>query len=348
MNQGKKEIEDEDIFEGDLVIAQSSHFIHDGMISRHATYAVADGDIGSVWECMKVRHFHYNYEVESVMSFYQQMAFTFAGSAHSKYTSYLLEMICSLELESSKDLKMAVFENWLVNPSGLPGHWVEGDLYQEQLQDELYEQIGKKDGGFEQNYVQHLIAPNVHRFVQVKKDINESLGLARRSGNHIAPHTNPEFRKLMDTYQAEELHLFRKGLTFGGDKSRVDHLGKGYERLRDGKLASWIEGTTRACNLNQQPNFVQGQPAMDPGALADVDEDEDELNNTTILTPGLIRMDNRNIIIDILEEYNDENENADDIELGEEDTAEDVDVEPGKLILGVGELEDWENAELEN
>ena len=154
------------------------------------------------------------------MSFYQQMTFTFAGSAHNKYTSYLLEMICSLELESSKDLKMAVFENWLVNPSGLPGHWVEGDLYQEQLQDELYEQIGKKDGGFEQNYVQYLIAPNVHRFVQVKKDINESLGLARRSGNHIAPHTNPEIRKLMDTYQAEELHLFRKGRTFGGDKSQ--------------------------------------------------------------------------------------------------------------------------------
>ena len=52
--------DDEDKFEGDLVIAQSSHFIHDGMISRHATYAVANGDIGSVWECMKVRHFQFN------------------------------------------------------------------------------------------------------------------------------------------------------------------------------------------------------------------------------------------------------------------------------------------------
>ena len=59
-NKGKKEDDDEDIFEGDLVIAQSSRFIHDGMISRHATYAVADGDIGSVWECMKVRHSKYN------------------------------------------------------------------------------------------------------------------------------------------------------------------------------------------------------------------------------------------------------------------------------------------------
>ena len=73
------------------------------------------------------------------------MLFTFAGSTHHEYTSYLLEMVCSLELESKPDLKTSVFENWLVNPSGLPGHWMEGDLYQEQLQDELYKQIGGKD-----------------------------------------------------------------------------------------------------------------------------------------------------------------------------------------------------------
>jgi hypothetical protein len=127
-----------------------------------------------------------------LLIFSQQMLFTFAGSTHHKYTSYLLEMVCSLELESKPDLKTSVFENWLVNPSGLPGHWMEGDLYQEQLQDELYEQIGGKDAAFADKYVQHVIAPNVHRFVRVKKDINESLGLARRSGKHTKPHANPE------------------------------------------------------------------------------------------------------------------------------------------------------------
>ncbi|KAF8239055.1 hypothetical protein L208DRAFT_1085438, partial [Tricholoma matsutake] len=80
-------------------------------------YAVADGDIGSVWECMKM------------------MLFTFTGSSHNKYASYLLEMFCNLELESDPELRTLVFENWLVNPSGLAGHWVPGDLYQEQIQD---------------------------------------------------------------------------------------------------------------------------------------------------------------------------------------------------------------------
>lgn len=53
----KTEKETDREFTGDLVMAQSSRFIHDTMISRHASYAVADGDIGSVWECMKVIFF---------------------------------------------------------------------------------------------------------------------------------------------------------------------------------------------------------------------------------------------------------------------------------------------------
>ena len=58
-------------------------------------------------------------------------------------------------------------------------------------------------------------------------------------------------------------------------------------------------------------------------------------------------MDNGNIIIDILEEYYDENESVEEI-VGEEDDAGDVDGEPGELILGNDELEDWENAEHED
>ena len=56
MHKKKKEGNETDKkFFGDLVVTQSSHFIHNAMISQHATFAVADGDIGSVWECVKVR-----------------------------------------------------------------------------------------------------------------------------------------------------------------------------------------------------------------------------------------------------------------------------------------------------
>lgn len=177
---------------------------------------------------------------------FQLMLFTFAGSTHSKYTSYLLEMICNFELESSPELREVFFENYLVNPSGLPGHWIAGDLYQEQLQDELYEHIGRKDKGFDESYVQNVIAPNVHRFIRVKKDVNEGLGLKKRSGNHAEPHANPEIRKLLEVYELVELHSFRKGRTYGGEKDRVDHYGKGISRLNGGKLQAWINESLQA------------------------------------------------------------------------------------------------------
>lgn len=193
---------------------------------------------------------------------------------------------------------------------------MEGDLYQEQLQDELYEQIGGKDAAFADKYVQHVIVPNVHHFVCVKKDINESLRLVQRSGKHTAPHADPELQKLMDTYQAEELHLFRRGQTYDGDETQIDHLGKGYEHLQDGKLIAWITETMRACNLDKsQPTTGQGPTNTESSTLdVVVTKEVDELagvetdKGPVILTPGLIWMVNGSIIIDILEDDDEVNE----------------------------------------
>ncbi|PBK60354.1 hypothetical protein ARMSODRAFT_1026634 [Armillaria solidipes] len=62
-------------------------------------------------------------------------------NTHTKYTSYLLEIVCNFKLESGPNLCQVFFENCLVNPSGIQGHWMAGDQLQEQLQDELYEYI---------------------------------------------------------------------------------------------------------------------------------------------------------------------------------------------------------------
>jgi hypothetical protein len=81
------------------------------------------------------------------------MILTFAGSSHGKYMKYLLEMFCDLELESSPDLRKAFLANWIINPSGEHRRFVAGDKFQEQLQDEMYEHIGRKDKGFDENYM---------------------------------------------------------------------------------------------------------------------------------------------------------------------------------------------------
>jgi len=67
------------------------------------------------------------------------MLFTFAGSSHTKYCSFTLETIASLELESSEALKDATLENWLVNVQGGPGKFKEGNIMQEHFNEVLDE-----------------------------------------------------------------------------------------------------------------------------------------------------------------------------------------------------------------
>ena len=138
------------------------------------------------------------------------MILTFAGSRINTYKvhEYLLEMICDLELESSPELQDAFLANWIINPSGQEGRFVAGDKFQEQLQDEMYEHIGRKDRGFNEDYMRKVIAPNAYRFVLIKKEITEGLGLAQQQGKHTTPHTNPEITKLMQVYQTFQVHLF--------------------------------------------------------------------------------------------------------------------------------------------
>jgi hypothetical protein len=61
------------------------------------------------------------------------MMFTFAGSGHSNYTGYLLEMICDIELESSPTLQEVFLMSLLVNPTSEKGGFTPGDIYQEGL-----------------------------------------------------------------------------------------------------------------------------------------------------------------------------------------------------------------------
>ncbi|KAJ3729759.1 hypothetical protein C8R42DRAFT_569719 [Lentinula raphanica] len=228
-----------EVFVGDETLARSTQFICDGLLSRLATEGIHRGDVGCVWECLKM------------------MTFTFAGSSHTKYTGYLLEMICNLELESSPQLRDFFFENWLISTNG---HSFEaGDLFQEQLQEELYEHVNH-DQGFDNFHTRERLSPNVYRFRQTKKVHHASLGLANRAGNHLAPSRIAEIRKLTTRYQLEELHLFRKGRQYReADPDRTDDLGRGIASLAQGRLQKWIHDTCWVRNLNEATEHLEDQ-----------------------------------------------------------------------------------------
>ncbi|KAG5646480.1 hypothetical protein H0H81_008392 [Sphagnurus paluster] len=91
------------------------------------SYAIAEGDVGRVYEVMKV------------------MLITFAGSSHSKYTNYLLETICNLEYESGPALCDAILKGMLVNLTGQEGAFSAADFIQE-IFNCLLEAIVEKKG----------------------------------------------------------------------------------------------------------------------------------------------------------------------------------------------------------
>ncbi len=129
------------------------------------------------------------------------MVFMFAGSGHSKYTTYLLEMICIVELESSPALRDVFLRNWLVNPSGEPGRTIEGDLFEEHLNLILEEAIEKKGAEWDSRFIREVIAPCAIRFMELKHQWGLGVGLAKRRGKHPEPHSRPEIRTLLDHRQ---------------------------------------------------------------------------------------------------------------------------------------------------
>ena len=180
----------------------------------------------------------------------QMMLFTFAGSSHVKYATYTLEMICTLEWESSPALKDGILLNWLVNTEGLPGNFVEGDLHQEHYNGELDESRDHNDAEWDGNLMRNVCARNIHHFLRLKKEWGQGLGLAKKGGKHAEPHTKPEVRKLLQKYQDEELHLFRPGRHY--DDADVDDFSRGYKKLQEGALHKWIAETTRTRGLMQE------------------------------------------------------------------------------------------------
>lgn len=200
------------------------------------------------------------------------MGIAFAGSSHTKYAGYSLEMIVNLELESSPALKETFLKNWLVNPSGEPGRWIEGDLHLEHINLILETMIEHKDAEWDSQHIRTVVAPNVSHFVTLKNTYREGLGLAKRRGAHTSPHCRPEVRALLDAFKKEDVHRFRPGRHYGpqSDAPPLQNLNlfaRGLASLREGKLEKWKTESRmrRMQNVHQNTSSVIGNSSPGRG-----------------------------------------------------------------------------------
>ncbi|KAI0042004.1 hypothetical protein FA95DRAFT_1598679 [Auriscalpium vulgare] len=261
--RGKKKAEAEDpdapeIVHGDEALAQTSRFMFDTLMSRNVANAAPNSDIGRIWEVLKL------------------WVFTFAGSTHTKYPTYLLEMICSLELESTPELREFFLDNWLVNLQGEAGKHIEGDLMIEHNNKILQGMVGRRDATWDGHYLRDIVSPNTFLFGTVKTAFTEGAGLEPIRGRHPAPHTRPEFRTLSKIYREEGLHLFREGRSYNVRKRDVNNYERGVAAMENGRLAKWIDDSTAGRLLAQQDAAAQADALPSDTDTATDDELSDQ------------------------------------------------------------------------
>ncbi|KIJ89643.1 hypothetical protein K443DRAFT_154869, partial [Laccaria amethystina LaAM-08-1] len=207
-------------FDGDRVLANSILFLQDFGWWTEIAYAVPEGDIGRVFEILKI------------------WIFTFAGSTHQNYTTYLLEVYCLLRYEASQDLRDGILNNWLVNVTGELGRWIEADLLQEHYNRWLEDMVKKRGGDFDDDFYRHTLSPNVDHFLRIKEEIENAFTLRSRGKTHTSPHLRDELRILLALFKEEKLHLFCSGRTLG--HAAINQFNEGHERLDMGKLDDFI------------------------------------------------------------------------------------------------------------
>ncbi|KAJ7058623.1 hypothetical protein C8F01DRAFT_1371370 [Mycena amicta] len=214
-------------YQGDYVLVSSIVLLRDGILVRECEYSMAEGDVGRMWEVMKM------------------FLFIFAGSNNSKYVTYLLETICALEFESTRAQRQATLRGMVANISGHEGHHAGIDLLLEHFNRLLEAIISKKGQEFGASFIRNVISPNVHHFSRIKTDMRQTVGLATCRGRHTHPDCSPEISKLLDVYREHQLHLRRPGRHYAW--RQVERFEKGYKALagNQGRVKKWVQETTR-------------------------------------------------------------------------------------------------------
>lgn len=181
--------------------------------------------------------------------------FTFAGAGNSHYAEYITEMYCNITFEYPERAVKALFNNWLVNMRGLPGHFHEIDLLQEhnnKFMEELAQLKGKE---FDDPWFRDVISRHVHHFLYIIEEMEANVSLKSRTRKHKEPHLDNELREVMRICRDHDLHRHRASRDFGFHAE--DDFGTGYKVLdHDGKLQVYArKGTKEVENREVELGF---------------------------------------------------------------------------------------------
>ncbi|THH05908.1 hypothetical protein EW146_g9775 [Bondarzewia mesenterica] len=184
-------------FDGDWPLANCMMLMRNGIWFLEYCKAVALGDIGRTWEVIKL------------------LIFTFAGAGNTNYTAYLVEMYCNITYDYPEATREALFNNWLVNLQGQPGHFLELDLMQEHFNFWLEELAQHKGKEFDDDWYREVLSMHVHHFIRLTKEMEANVNLKEHRTNHVELHMDNELREVIRLCREHDLHVRRQGRDWG-------------------------------------------------------------------------------------------------------------------------------------
>lgn len=86
--------------------------------------------------------------------------------------------MCGVLYERSEELRRPIFMDWLVNPSGLPGHWHELDLLRDHLNFWL-KLFNSTNTDFDSPFFKEAISLNILSFCHLRSQLPNIFGLTQ-------------------------------------------------------------------------------------------------------------------------------------------------------------------------
>ncbi|KAJ7069168.1 hypothetical protein C8F01DRAFT_1245377 [Mycena amicta] len=186
------------------------------------------------------------------------LRFGFWGAGSTNYGNELLELACNFLYEFPEDLKAAVFNNYLVNPSGRAGSWHEPDLLQEHFNFWIKHLFNSKSHDFDGKHLSEAVGLNIAGISRMRELFPGMFGLKCNGQKHRKADTAHDLNKLGMHYRDDQVLLFRAGRTHMQIPDN-DFDGR-INKLLDGQLKKFLDRTTHGGPVNNtdDTNFETG------------------------------------------------------------------------------------------
>lgn len=162
----------------------------------------------------------------------QWLRFYFYGNGATNYGKELIHLACDILWNFTPALRDAVFENYLVNPSGMIGQWFGCDLHQEHNNFRLKNVFNGRLAGFDSSFLQEAVSLNILKMHEVCESLFSRLGLAKNKPGRLEADIHSDINFLGQSYLTSQHHIFTPGRcqTF----IATDAFSKGLDKICDG------------------------------------------------------------------------------------------------------------------